>query len=263
MIDADNVSKEKMHPVHPLGCLLLHGLGGGPYELGRLPQALREAGCIVSAPVLPGHEGQGSRMPDSKWQDWLATAHLAYQELVTAVGRPALVLGFSTGGTLGLRLALEARLAGLILLAPFLAIRHSGLVPFRALTTVRTLARLLSHLPRRSPPVRDLEMRRWASAQDRYKTFNLRATASALELIESVKPRVAEIDVPCLIQQGRLDTVVEPAQAAWLYDQLGLQPKRLIWYPRSDHLLALDRERFAVEADILRFVAELAGPSRR
>jgi pimeloyl-ACP methyl ester carboxylesterase len=137
-----------MQLAQPLGCLLLHGLGGGPYELGRLPEALREAGLLVNAPTLPGHEGPGPRMPDSRWEDWLETVHRAYEELVTSVGRPAVVLGFSTGGTLGLRLALEARLAGLVLLAPFMAIRYSGLVPLRPVSYVRRLARLVSGLER-------------------------------------------------------------------------------------------------------------------
>lgn len=259
--DPEVAGPVERQPARPLGCLLLHGLGGGPYELGRLPEALREAGFDVKAPVLPGHEGPGPRMPDSRWEDWLAMAHRAYQELVTSVGRPAVVLGFSTGGTLGLRLAMEDRLAGLALLAPFLAIRYSGLVPLRPMSYLRRLARWVPQLPRRPPAVRDATMRRWAAGQDRFKTFSLGATVSALELIESVTPRVGEIAVPCLIQQGKLDTVVEPANAAWLHEHLGSERKRLAWYARSDHLLALDRQRSEVESDLLEFLASLAHPS--
>jgi carboxylesterase len=259
--DAEGAGPPDMQRAQPLGCLLLHGLGGGPYELGRLPEALREAGFLVNAPTLPGHEGPGPRMPDSRWEDWLETAHRAYEELVTSVGRPAVVLGFSTGGTLGLRLALEARLAGLVLLAPFMAIRYSGLVPLRPVSYVRRLARLVPQLPRRPPAVRDAKMRLWAARQDRFKTFSLGATVSALELIESVTPRVKEIAVPCLIQQGKLDTVVEPANAAWLLKHLGSERKRLAWYARSDHLLALDRQRSVVESDVLEFLSTLAHPS--
>ena len=84
-----------------------------------------------------------------------------------------------------------------------------------------------------------------------------------LELIESVTPRVAEIAVPCLIQQGKLDTVVEPANAAWLHNHLGSARKRLAWYARSDHLLALDRQRSEVESDLLGFLTSLARPPER
>ncbi len=259
----DGAEPDGVPAAQPLGCLLLHGLGGGPYELGRLPDALREAGFLVHAPVLPGHEGLGPRMPDSRWEDWLAATQEAYERLVTSAGRPAVVVGFSTGGTLGLRLALQERLAGLVLLAPFLAIRYSGLVPLRPVSYLRRLARVVPHLPRRPPAVRDAEMRRLAASQDPFKTFSLAATISALELIETVTPRVAEIAVPCLIQQGKLDTVVEPANAAWLHNHLGSARKRLEWYARSDHLLALDRQRSEVESDVLEFLASLARPPKR
>jgi carboxylesterase len=261
--DGEGAGPECVPAAQPLGCLLLHGLGGRPYELGRLPEALREAGYLVNTPVLPGHEGPGPRMPDSRWEDWLATTRRAYEGLVASAGQPAVVLGFSTGGTLGLRLALEERLAGLVLLAPFLAIRYSGLVPLRPVSYLRRIAQVVPQLPRRPPAVRDAEMRRWAAGQDPFKTFSLGATISALELIEVVTPRVGEIAVPCLIQQGKLDTVVEPANAAWLHTHLGSARKRLAWYARSDHLLALDRQRSEVESDLLGFLASLARPPGR
>jgi carboxylesterase len=200
-------------------------------------------------------------MPDSRWEDWFATTHRAFEELATSTGQAALVVGFSTGGTLGLRLALEERLAGMVLLAPFLAIRYSGLVPIRPVSYLRRLARFVPQLPRRPPAVRDAKMRRWAAGQDQFKTFSLGATVSALELIESVTPRVGEIAVPCLIQQGKLDTVVEPRNAAWLHKHLGSQRKGLSWYARSDHLLPLDRQRSVVESDVLEFLSSLARPS--
>ncbi|MGA9926326.1 MAG: hypothetical protein WBQ29_23210, partial [Isosphaeraceae bacterium] len=53
----------------PISCLVLHGLGGGPYELGPLIAALENAKLVVAAPVLPGHEGPGPTMPSSKWSD--------------------------------------------------------------------------------------------------------------------------------------------------------------------------------------------------
>ncbi len=62
-------------------CLILHGLGGGPYELSPLIAALEGEGLRVSAPVLPGHEGPGPVMPGSCWRDWAKTAESAFEEL--------------------------------------------------------------------------------------------------------------------------------------------------------------------------------------
>jgi carboxylesterase len=69
------------------------------------------------------------------------------------------------------------------------------------------------------------------------------AALSALELIEEVEPIVPRLNVPTLIIQGKLDTVVEPRNAAWLRDHLGSTRKELVILPRSDHLVAVDRDR--------------------
>jgi carboxylesterase len=86
-------------------------------------------------------------------------------------------------------------------------------------------------------------MRRQLANAACYRTFSLGATLSALELIEEVKPIVPTIAIPTLILQGKLDTVVEPRNAAWLHSHLGATRKALVILPRSDHLLAFDRDR--------------------
>ncbi len=192
-------------------------------------------------------------MPRSRWNEWLESAEDAFDTLMKASGRVD-VVGFSTGGTLALALATRKPVGRLVLLAPFLAIRYTGLIPVRPASYLSRLAALVPDLPRRPPAVRDPEMRRWAAGIDRFKTFNLHAAVSALELIDTVKPLVPSIVNPTLILQGRLDTVVEPANATWLYRNLGSTEKELVYLNRSDHLLALDVEREAVIRATLDFL---------
>jgi carboxylesterase len=181
-------------------------------------------------------------MPSSCWRDWAATAETAFDD-VAAAGRPVVVVGFSTGALLALYLAGRRPVARLVLLAPFLAIRFSHLIPLRPEFYLGHLARLIPNLRRRPPAVRDREMRRQVAASACYRTFSVGAALSALELIEEVKPIVPRIRIPTLIIQGKLDTVVEPRYAAWLRDHLGSSRKALIILPRSDHLVAVDRDR--------------------
>jgi carboxylesterase len=234
-------------PGAPPSCLFLHGLGGNRFELAPLIDSLQRAGCALRAPVLPGHAVTGPTMPASTWPEWIETAEASFDELA-ALGRPVVVVGFSTGGTLALLLATRRSISRLVLLAPFLAIRFGGLIPFHPSIVIRPIARFLPDLPRRPAPLRDSEARRRLDSVERFQTFSLRATLSALELIERVKPLVPTIQMPTLILQGKLDTVVEPLGAAWLARHLGSPVKQLLYFSRSDHLLALDIERDRVIA---------------
>ncbi len=246
---------EAARPRKP-ACLVLHGLGGGPYELDPLINALETAGLRVVAPVLPGHDGPGPVMPASLWRDWAAAAESAFDQLAVS-GHPVVCIGFSTGATLGLYLASRRPVARLVLLAPFMAIRYTSLLPGRPVTYMRALARMIPNLPRRPPAVGDRAMRRWAAEAGQFTTFSLRASESALELIDHVKPLVPGITIPTLIIQGLRDTVVEPAGATWLHRHLGSTDKTLVTLDRSDHLVALDRERDRVIALVRDFVLKV------
>ncbi|GIW87145.1 MAG: carboxylesterase [Isosphaeraceae bacterium] len=234
--------------------LAIHGLGGGPYELEPVIEALRQAGYEVLAPTLPGHEGGGRVMPASRWEQWADCVDRAYAEL--AERGPISVVGFSTGGTLALGLSVRRAVQRLAILAPFLAIRYTRWLPLRSATAVRWMLKVMPNVPRRGPPVRDPAMRAWVARQERYATFSLAATLSALELIDRIRPEVSKIEVPTLIIQGTKDSVVEPAEARWLHDRLGSARKRLRWMERSDHLVALDFDRAEVVREVLGWVGD-------
>ena len=51
--------------------------------------------------------------------------------------------------------------------------------------------------------------------------------------------------------------MVEPANANWLYQNLGASEKALISLPHSDHLIALDRERDRVIQATLEFLLKV------
>jgi carboxylesterase len=246
-------------PKEPIGerpaCLVLHGLGGGPYELEPLVAALKSEGIRLACPVLPGHAGPGPVMPASNWSEWAATAENGFDELA-ASGSPVAVVGFSTGATVALHLARTRPVARQVLLAPFLAIRYSGLIPFRPAAYLRWLARFLPDLPRRRPAVRDREMRDRAHKASLYRTFNVPAALSALDLLDKLLPEVSRINTPTLIIQGKRDTVVEPAWAGWLHENLGSAAKRLVYLPESEHLVALDTERDKTIRETMAFLLE-------
>jgi carboxylesterase len=229
-----------------LACLLVHGLGGGLYELEPLAESLASAGWIVASMTLPGHEEPGPVMPASRWEDWYSSVERHFDEL-SAAGRPVAVIGFSTGGTLAARLALHRPVSRLVLLAPFLAIRYTPLIPWvRPEAVVSALCRVLPDVPRMAPPIRDPHARQVFACRQRYRTFSMPATLSALELIRDVEPRLPELTIPTLICQGRRDSVVDPSGARRILRAIGSTDPLLVWLPRSDHLVAWDYDRLQV-----------------
>lgn len=239
----------------PVACLAIHGLGGGPWELAPLTDALTAAGHRVACVTLPGHDTAESIMPASCWSDWARVVTEQFDALNAEVGRVA-VIGFSTGATLALKLATERPVAKLVTLAPFLAICHTWRLPLAtARGCVRLLAGVVPNLARRRPPVRDPAMRIWVRSVERYKTFSMSATISALELIERVKPLVPTIRTDTLVAQGLRDSVVDPHGARWLVRSLAAPRKEALWLPRSDHLVALDFDRDTLIDHTRRFLA--------
>ena len=236
-------------------CLLLHGLGGGIYELQWLAERLLAAGLTVQGFNYPGHDRPVLRMPPSRWTEWYGRVLEHYLALRQEYPRLSLV-GFSTGCLLALHLAFAHPVHKLVLLAPFFAIRHHWYYLFRPEQYLHSLGWLLEDVPRFRLPIRDGDVRALAEKVAYFRSFNLTAVRSALELIERVKGEVASIQVPTLILQPRQDTVVDPEQAAWLYQELGSAQKSLHWLEHSDHLLTLDCERETVFAQVCAFLTQ-------
>lgn len=246
-------------------CLFLHGLGGGPYEVGLLAPFLNQQGWPFRAIAYPGHDYRpdDGRMPASRWEDWLGRARHAYDQLVHSHGE-VIVIGFSTGCPLSLALALEKKdshpFKGLVLMAPFMAIAPFRWVPILGVAEFanRLLGDLVGEIPRNSLPINDPVMRKAAEPACYFpKTFNVRSVNSALDLINVVKPKLGTLDQPTLILQSKKDRVVAPQGAQWIFDGLASTDKTLRWVERSNHILPLDCDRDFVLAEIKAFLARL------
>lgn len=233
--------------------LLVHGLGGGPYELQWLGEHLHQRlGWTVRAIQLPGHVTAGRLMPHSTWAQWLSGTEQALGQLEQDAGEARVhVVAFSMGSLPSLRLAEQGRLRGrLVVLAPFFGVyRPAGV-------NLEWAMGLLPHVPRRPPPLRNRELRRRVEACVPFSFFSTRAAQSALVLSRLVLADAAHVAVPTLVLQGDRDTVVDPAGAQRLAERLP-PSSQLRTIAGSDHLLALDAQREEVFEAVTAF---LAGP---
>ena len=246
-------------------CLLLHGLGGGVYEMQLLGEAIHRLGLTVCGINYPGHDCPSPKMPSSTWQEWFGHIQQAYEDLAKTYRKISLV-GFSTGCPLALHLAnvkcsssekeSPAVIEHLVLLGPYLKLRYRWYFGFPLETYIRTVGQTISDLPRFSLPICDRQMEVAARQASFFQSFNLQAVRSAMELIETkAKPAIPNIHIPTLILQATGDSVVDPSGAQYLYDRLASTRKQLVWLTKSDHIVPLDVERETVFAEVTKFLS--------
>ena len=235
-------------------CLLLHGLGGGVYEMQLLGEYLHQHGFSVQGINYPGHDSPSTKMPASTWQEWYKHIEETQQKLAQ-IYHDVSVIGFSTGCPLALYLAAKQSVQNLVLLSPFLAIKHQWYYFLRPEAYLFYLGHWIPDVPRiKGLPIVDKAMLQLATEAAFFKTFNLAAVRSAIELINIVKPMLPQIEEPTLIIQSVKDSVVDPEGARIIYQQLSSKNKKLYWLQESDHTISLDVEREIVFEQIKDFL---------
>jgi alpha-beta hydrolase superfamily lysophospholipase len=149
----------------PVGAVvLLHGLTDSPYSLRHIARRYRAHGFVSVAIRLPGHGTVPSGLSDVQWQDWVAATRLAVREARRRIGpsRPLHLVGFSNGGALAMKYALDAiedpqltRPDRIVLISPNIGItafaRFAGLAGLPALLPHFAKAAWLSILPEFNP----------------------------------------------------------------------------------------------------------------
>lgn len=195
-------------------CLLLHGLGGGPFELDAVAAALAAAGHSVNCPVLPGHGGAESAYLATTWLQWRDFARETYRRERDA--GPVLVLGYSLGGLLCLDIAENGELppTGVCCLATPLWLRSFW--PFHAadwrLFFLPHIARLMRHV---RLPARSAESERVAPWPG-FQVMSLRHLADMHRAMPAIRRNLASIRSPLCVITLAHDLVCPPFQAAFL-----------------------------------------------
>lgn len=144
--------------------VLLHGLTDSPYSLRHIAGMYRDRGFVVVAIRLPGHGTVPSGLTHVDWEDWSEATRLAVREARRRVAAPLPlhVVGFSNGGALAMKFALDglddsnlARPDRLILIAPMIGItelsRFAGVFGWPAIFPAFAKAAWLGIVPEFNP----------------------------------------------------------------------------------------------------------------
>jgi esterase/lipase len=206
--------------------LLIHDLGGTPYEMHDIARAFTDACFLVRAILLPGHGTVPGDLLDTDYRQWVDATRSAVASFEGEAERLVLV-GFGLGGTLAIQYAMSdvpppgVELGGLVLLAPALG-EETPFAWLRApaihsqLTPGRPWARLLPDYD----PVR-------------YESLPRNALAQRMRLVEEVAAQEAALQLPVFLVLSADDADVDAGAArAWFCQRLA-GPRRLIWYTRT------------------------------
>jgi alpha-beta hydrolase superfamily lysophospholipase len=149
----------------PAGAVvLLHGLTDSPYSLRHIARRYQADGYVAVAIRLPGHGTVPAGLTQVEWEDWSEATRLAVREARRRIGpsRPLHLVGFSNGGALAMKYALDAlgdpalaRPDRVILISPMIGVtalaRFAGVFGWPAILPQFAKAAWLSVIPEFNP----------------------------------------------------------------------------------------------------------------
>lgn len=241
--------------------VLLHGLTDAPYSLRHVAELYRAAGFVALALRLPGHGTVPGGLTAADWRDWAAATRLAMRAARARVGAdlPVHLVGYSNGGALALRHALDAienpalvAPARLVLLSPMIGVsgfaRFAGVAGWPALLPGLANAAWLSVLPEFNP--------------FKYNSFPVQAARQTHLLTEALQAQLSRLEAggrlaglgPVLAFQSVLDSTVSTrAVIEGLFARLPAGGHELVLYDRNQAtpLAALLRPGQAVPVEAM------------
>ncbi|MDY0410443.1 alpha/beta hydrolase [Paracerasibacillus soli] len=179
-----------------IGCLVIHGYTGGPYELEPLTDFLKEkTNWIIQVPILPGH-GKNLSLEDKTYDEWLDAAEHALHQMREKCNE-IYVIGFSMGGMIAAYLAAKHHVDKLVLLAPagkYLSFKH--------------LFAEVTDMLKDAVRGKINKNRFYLHYKRKWGTIPLRANIEFMKLIHATKKYLKSVQSPVLIAQGQLDSMV-------------------------------------------------------
>jgi alpha-beta hydrolase superfamily lysophospholipase len=144
--------------------VLLHGLTDAPYSLRHVAEHARASGWVAVAPRMTGHGTVPAGLTEATWEEWMAATRLAMREARARAGAdaPLVLVGYSNGGALALKHALDAledprlpRAERVVLISPMIGVtafaRFAGFAALPALLPRFAKTAWLSILPEFNP----------------------------------------------------------------------------------------------------------------
>ena len=221
--------------------MLIHGFGGGPFELVHLKNALGSQGFVSYDLVLPGHL-QGKRgLRSVSYKEWLKSVEKKHSFIKESHPTSKLiVVGFSMGGLLGAHLAKNKNIDGLITL-------NTPIFYWNLSNVLRNLGMGLSR--------RDTDMfKRYLVSCTMYP---VNALYQFRRLLGLVRPYFKTITCPLLVIQTLDDDAVHHKSASHIIKSAQSEFKKCIYMNEGGHGLLMGPQADEATGHVIHFIKDL------
>lgn len=219
-----------------LGCLIIHGFGGGLFEIESLADYLIERGYIVACPKLKGHTGIGRDMKTADYKDWIKSAEEDLVKLMEKTQNIA-IIGFSMGGLIAVNLACKYDIETIVTIN----------TPIYYWNLYRVGCNILDDCKNR----RTNNIKRYLKAKNASPAISM---LNFLRLLNSTKAKFSDINCPVLILQAKDDDTTKVKSTNYIYDNIKSEEKEIILYEKGGHQVLLSPYKDKIIIDIEKFL---------
>ncbi len=220
-----------------IGVLVIHGLLASPAEIRGYAEYLLIQGYTVLGIRLKGHGTSPYDLRQQTYEDWFASVDRGLK-IITAYCDSIVVVGFSTGGSLALKLAAENSekiLAVVAISVPISYVDKSfSFVPF--LHGANQLVKWATSMEGVKPFVTHESEHKTIN----YKNVPIKCLYELRRLKNNIEELLPKIDIPTLIIYADEDPVVKPESADFIFEKLENQNKEIIAIHAKHHGILMD-----------------------
>lgn len=240
----DGEGSEKRRIYTMIGCLVIHGYTGGPYEVDPLAKFLREnTNWHIEVPTLPGH-GTELHLENISYKKWIKAAENELKKLKKDY-ETVYVIGFSMGGMIAAYLAAKYKIDKLVLLATsgkYLNFRQIGL----------DIAEVIGDGVRGTLG----ENKLYLHYKRKLGTVPFKANIEFMKLVRFTRRYLGKVKSPVLIAQGQMDGMVPYKTAYYLDKEIHSSQKEVVFFERSRHLICLGDDKDTLNGMVYDFLFE-------
>lgn len=237
--------------------LLCHGYKSAPKEVEALARFLNGFGLKVYAPRLKGHGTSPINLKDVTWQDWYDSVQRGYAALYN-VSAKIIVIGFSTGGLLGLTSC---------------ARKKQSSKKLSAIVSINSALKLMDIRAKMVPGINiwnemldklHIEKGKFEFVDDvpenpyiNYSRNYLKGVEQLEKLMSVCEKDLSKVNIPALVIQAKNDGVVNPESGKIIYNKISSEIKFLSEVDFSNHVIINCERKDEVFEEIRKFLEKI------